>query len=78
MGALLRFVAPYLIAIAIAGGAYVWIVEHAKEQERNAIAAKAFRESENARKLREGNDADAHSNSDDDALRRLRDPTGHR
>ena len=75
---LVRLVAPYLaVAGLVLGG--LWYVYHRGEtDERNGNAARVLVEADEARRLRESNDAGEHSRSDDDALKCLRSPTGCR
>jgi hypothetical protein len=67
-----------LLAVTLAGGAYLYIDHEARVSERNAAAARTWQESENARKQREGNDGSARRLDDDAALGCLRNPTGCR
>jgi hypothetical protein len=75
---LVRLAAPYLaVAGLVLGG--LWVVYHRGETgERKGNAARVLAETDEARKLRERNDAGEHSRSDDDAVGCLRSPTGCR
>jgi hypothetical protein len=75
---LLRLAAPYLIGAGLVLGATAYLYEKGRTDERNSNVAKVLAESEEARKLREKNDAGEHSRSDDDALKCLRNPNGCR
>lgn len=67
-----------LLAVTLIGGGIAYIDHEARVSERNAAAARAYQESENARKERETNDGAARRLDDDAALKCLRNPAGCR
>ncbi|MFI5000176.1 MAG: hypothetical protein ACHQK9_09885 [Reyranellales bacterium] len=78
MLALLRLAAPYIAVtgLVLCG---LWYVYHKGEtDERNSNAADVLKETDEARKLREDNEARERARSDDDAVRCLRNPQGCR
>ncbi len=78
MSALAWKAAPLVLAIVLAGGAYFYVFHSGVTSERNANAGRVLVESEDARKLREVNDAKARAADDARALECLRSATGCR
>lgn len=73
-----RYVVVALAALLLIGAAVALIYSKGQRDERNANAGRVLIETEENRKLREGNDEKARNLDDQRSLECLRDPAGCR